>query len=283
MASVDARASGLRQTRRLVRRVLFFVALIVYLIAVLLPIYYIFLTAFVSGSRLFSTPLDYFPEGMTLDRFRTIFESLPISRYLFNTIFLSTVSTLIALLLSFLAAYAIARLDFPGATLILLGLLASSMLPPAATVIPLFQMFTQLHLIDTLHGLLLLYVSALLPITVWVLVSFIRQIPREIEDAARVDGANFLAVLWYIVLPLALPGMATMFVINFILSWNEFFIPLIFARGPDSKVISMALTEAQANWGNMAAVAILATIPVFVITLLFQKQIVSGITCGAVK
>lgn len=280
------------QAGRLVRRVLFYAVVVLFLVAVLLPIYYIFLTAFVSGSRLFETPLNYFPSDVSLQRFWDIFGSLPIGRYLLNTLFLSTVSAVIALAVSFLAAYAIARIDFPGANLILLGLLASSMLPPAATIIPLFQMYRQLNLLDTLHGLLLLYVSALLPVTVWVLVSFIRQIPHEIEDAARVDGAGLFAVLWHIVLPMVRPGVATMFVINFILSWNEFFTPLIFAGGPGSKVISMALTEAQAigsssqfflNWGNMAAVAILATIPVFVVTLIFQKQIVAGITRGAMR
>jgi ABC-type glycerol-3-phosphate transport system permease component len=292
MATANARSSRLRQPRRLARMLLFYLVLAVFLTSILLPLYYIFLTAFVSGSRIFSTPLNYFPQGLSLDRFWIIFESLPIGRYMLNTFFLATVSTIIALVVSFLAAYAIARFEFPGANLILLGLLASSMLPPAATLIPLFQMYQRLNLMDTLQGLLLLFVSALLPITVWVLVSFIRQIPREIEDSARVEGAGLLLLLWYIVLPMVRPGMATMFVINFILGWNEFFTPLIFARGPGSKVISMALTEAQSigsstqfyqNWGNMAAVAILATIPVFLVTLLFQKQIVEGITSGAMK
>ena len=130
-----------------------------------------------------------------------------------------------------LAAYALARLQFPGGNLILVGLLASSMLPGTATVIPLFQMYQRLQLMDTLQGLLLLYGSGLLPVTTWVLVSFLRQVPIEVEDAAKVDGAGFLPLLWHIVLPVIRPGMATMFVINFIVGWNEFFTPLIFARG----------------------------------------------------
>ncbi len=153
-------------------------------------------------------------------------------------------------------------------------------------------MYQQLKLMDTLHGLLLLYGSALLPVTTWVLVSFLRQVPVEIEDAAKVDGAGFFPLIWQIVLPVIRPGMATMFVINFIVGWNEFFVPLIFARGVGSKVITMALTEAQVigssnqfymQWGNMSAVAILATVPVFMITLLFQRQIVEGITSGVFK
>jgi ABC-type glycerol-3-phosphate transport system permease component len=209
-----------------------------------------------------------------------------------NTTLLATVSTVLALAVSLLAAYALARIDFPGANLVLIGLLASSMLPGTATVIPLFQMYQQVRLMDTLHGLLLLYGSALLPITTWVLVSFLRQVPIEIEDAAKVDGAGFAPLLWHIVLPVIRPGMATMFVINFIVGWNEFFTPLIFARGAGAKVIMMAISEAQVigssnqfylQWGNMSAVAILATIPVFIITLLFQRQIVEGITSGVFK
>jgi ABC-type glycerol-3-phosphate transport system permease component len=140
--------------------------------------------------------------------------------------------------------------------------------------------------------LLILYTSGLLPVTTWVLVSFLKQVPVEIEDAAKVDGAGFIPLLLHVVLPIVQPGIATMFLINFIVGWNEFFTPLIFARGPGAKVITMALSEAQVigsssqfhqSWGNMSAVAILATIPVFVITLVFQRQIVEGITSGALK
>ncbi len=278
--------------QRFVRNVLFYAMLITFLIVVLLPIYYIFLTAFAPGDKLFSKPLSYMPQRFDFDRYRQIFKALPIGRYMFNTAFLATTSTVLTLFFSFLAAYALARLNLPGGNIILVGLLVSTMLPGVATVIPLFQMFQKFRLMNTLQGLLLLYTSGLLPITTWVLVSFLRQIPSEIEDAAKVDGAGFVPLLWKVVLPMIRPGFATMFVINFIAGWNEFFIPLIFARGPNSKVITMALSEAQVigsssqfyvSWGNMSAVAILVTIPVFVITLIFQRQIVDGITGGVFK
>lgn len=278
--------------RRVVGNVFFYLLLGVFMLIVLLPIYYIFLTAFSPGDQLFTKPLSYLPRSLAVERFRDIFNALPIARYMFNTAFLATVSTLLAIAVSLLAAYALARLQFPGANLVLVGLLASSMLPGSSTVIPLFQMYQRLQLMDTLQGLLLLYGSGLLPVTVWVLVSFLRQVPIEIEDAAKVDGASLFPLLWHIVLPVIRPGLATMFLINFIAGWNEFFIPLVFARGPSSKVITMALSEAQligsstqfnADWGNVAAVAILTTIPVFIITFLFQRQIVEGITNGVFK
>lgn len=292
MATIPPGRMRRLRSRRLLRSCLFYGVLALFLLVILLPIYYIFLAAFAPGDLIFTRPLTYTPRVYSLDRFRTIFTALPLVRYLANTAFLATTSTLISLFFSFLAAYAIARLRFPGANLILIGLLTSTMLPGASTVIPLFQMFQKLSLMNTLQGLLLLYVSGLLPITTWVLVSFLRQIPTEIEDAAKVDGAGLVALLWQIVLPMIRPGMATMFVINFIAGWNEFFIPLIFARGPASKVITMALTEAQSlgsttqyhlSWGNMSAVALLITVPVFAITLIFQRQIVEGLTGGVFK
>lgn len=278
--------------RRMMRDALFYLLLAAFMLIILLPLYYILLTAFAPGDKLFTKPLSYVPQSLALDRFQAIFKALPIVRYMFNTVFLATVSTVLALVASLLAAYALARLQFPGANLVLVGLLASSMLPGSSTVIPLFQLYQRLQLMDTLHGLLLLYGSGLLPVTVWVLVSFLRQVPIEIEDAAKVDGASFFPMLWSIILPVIRPGLATMFLINFIAGWNEFFIPLVFARGPTSKVITMALSEAQmigsstqfhVDWGNMAAVAILTTIPVFVITFIFQRQIVEGITNGVFK
>lgn len=278
--------------RRVIGTGLFYLLLLIFMLVVLLPIYYIFLTAFAPGDKLFTKPLSYLPQSFASERFHDVFTGLPILRYMFNTVFLATLSTVLAIAASLLAAYALARLRFPGANAILVGLLASSMLPGSSTVIPLFQVYQRLHLMDTLAGLLLLYGSGLLPVTVWVLVSFLRQVPIEVEDAAKVDGASFFPMLWYIVLPVIRPGLATMFLINFIAGWNEFFIPLVFARGPGSKVITMALSEAQligtstqfhADWGNMAAVAILTTIPVFIITFLFQRQIVEGITSGVFK
>lgn len=292
MARAIARQPHSRNWRRAVRSILFYIALLIFMLVVLLPIYYIFLTAFSPGDQLFTKPLSYLPRTFNFERYHQIFQALPIWRYMLNTVFLATTSTLLTLLLSFLAAYALARLNLPGANIILVGLLVSTMLPGVATVIPLFQMYQKLHLMNTLQGLLLLYTSALMPITTWVLVSFLRQVPAEIEDAAKVDGAGFVALLWRIVLPLIRPGFATMFVINFIVGWNEFFIPLIFARGPNAKVITMALTEAQVigssnqfyvSWGNMSAIAILVTIPVFIITLLFQRQVIDGLTGGVFK
>lgn len=270
----------------------FWLALIGFLVVVLLPIYYIFLAAFAPGTQLFTQPLSYLPQSYNLERYREIFDALPIGRYVVNTVFLATATAIISLVVSLMAAYAIARLQFPGANLVLIGLLLSSMLPYVSTIIPLFKLYQRVHLMDTMQGLLILYVSAVLPLTTWILVSFIKQLPQEVEEAARVDGAGFFAMMRQIIFPMLAPSLATLFLINFIVSWNEFFTPLIFARGDNSKVIMTALSEAGSigsgnayytNWGNISAVAILATVPVFILTLVFQRRITEGITSGAIK
>jgi ABC-type glycerol-3-phosphate transport system permease component len=292
MASVGGRPLARGRPDRLIVSVLFYVAVIAFLGSILLPIYYISLTAFSEGARIFTVPLTYLPASLNLEHFRAVLTNLPLIEYFANTVFLATASTLLGLLVCFLGAYAIARLHFPGASLILVGLLASSALPGVTTVIPLFQMYQQLGLMNTLQGLLILYTSALLPFTTWLLVSFLRQVPEEVEEAAKVDGAGIAQILWSVVLPMIRAGMATLFIINFIANWNEFFIPLIFSPSGDTKVLTMALFEAQtigsssqfyASWGNVSAVALIVIVPIFIITLIFQKQIIEGIMAGVFK
>lgn len=292
MAEVIQERAFRNSANSIAGRIGFWASLAAFLLIVLLPIYYIFLAAFAPGSKVFTKPLTYIPQSLGIHRFQVIFEQIPIARYLLNTFLLSTVSAIVSLIVCFLAAYAIARISFPGANLVLMTLLLTSMLPGVATVIPMFKLYQRVHLMDTFQGLVILYVSATLPFTTWVFVSFIRQVPLEIEEAARVDGAGFFRLIREIVLPLVTPAIATLFLINFIASWNEFFTPLVFARGTNSKVITMALTEAGGlgadsqfftSWANVSAVAILATLPVFVLTLAFQRQITDGITSGAVK
>ncbi|GAI97678.1 unnamed protein product, partial [marine sediment metagenome] len=210
----------MRRVQLIVGRILLYAVVVLFCLYVLLPLYYIFLTAFVPGDKIFSQPLNYLPQSLNIERYQEIFDALPIARYMLNTAFLAITSTLIALFISFLGAYSIARIEFPGANLVMVGLLASGMLPAAVTIIPLFQMYQKLKLVNTLQGLLVLYASGMLPVTTWVLVSFIKQVPLEIEDAAKVDGAGFFSLIWHIVLPVVQPGLATMFMINFIAGWN---------------------------------------------------------------
>jgi ABC-type glycerol-3-phosphate transport system permease component len=154
----------------------------------------------------------------------------------------------------------------------------------------LFQIFQRFNLVDSLRGLFILYVGFLLPTSIWIMTSFIRQIPLELEEAAQVDGANFPTILWRVVIPVLRPALATLFLINLITAWDEFFLPVIFSRSGATATLTLGITQAAVNpqyqsvaWGNEAAMGLVVIVPVFALAMIFQKQIVEGLMAGALK
>jgi len=275
--------------KHLVRLVLQYLFLALFVSIVFAPLYYIFLSAFQPREELFTIPLRYLTRQPTLEHFKRVFNTVPYLRYIKNTTILSVCSTAVVLIVALPAAYAFARIHFPGSYLLLMGLLASGMLPGVATIIPLFQIFQKLNLINTLQGLGILYVSGNLTFTVWVAISFFKQVPIELEEAARIDGASTAQLIIKIILPIMKPGIATLFIINFIIYWNEFFLPLIFARDASVKTVTLGISEAayigqyQQAWQNIASMGVMVVIPVFLLALFFQRQIVEGLMAGAFK
>lgn len=260
-------------------------------VAVFLPLYWIAISSLTPRSDLLSSPPDYVPETLTLANYRRMVDSLPFADYLSNSLLFSFGSALLAVAFAFTAAYAFARIEFKGRTIFFVFFMLTSTLPSIATVIPLFQLFNRLGLVNTVQGLVLLMGSAQAPFTIWVLTSFIRQIPREVEEAARIDGASLLTVLIQIVAPLAMPALATLFLINFIISWNELFYPLVFAKGNEAKPLTLGLIEltqgagegAGRPWDLMSALSMVMVIPTVILVTVFQRLIVQGLTRGAVK
>lgn len=276
--------------RPLVRRLLFYIPVVVFLLITLAPIYWIVLSAFTPVNELFTIPLSYIPRHPTFRNFQHVSQVVPLAQEALNSALLAGSSSIVSVALSMLAAYAFARIRFPGSGFLLVGLLLSGLLPSIATIIPLFQMFQNLNLLDSLQGLLILLVNLLLPTSVWLLTSFIRQIPIELEEAARVDGAAFLTILRRIVIPVLRPVLATLFLINFITAWDEFFIPLIFSRSSATSTLTLGITQAAVDpqfqsvvWGNEAAMGLIIIVPVFILAIAFQKQIVEGLMAGALK
>ena len=189
----------------------------------------------------------------------------------------------------FLAAYAIARFDVPGRNALLLALVISTALPEIVTIIPLYRVLRDLHLLDSILGLTLVMSSVLAPFTVWVLVAFIRQVPYEIEEAAIVDGALLPERLWRIVLPMTAPALATMAVINFVNAWNNLLYPLAFSS-VQSKTLSVAITEifsARSPYGRpwelVSSLGITMMVPVIILAIVSQRAIVRGLAAGAFK
>lgn len=267
-----------------------YLSLILFLAIALIPFYWLFTTAVTPTKLLYSVPPNYFPKQPTLKNFITLTQEVPFCDYLRNSLIFAVSSSLLSVLVSFLAAYGFARIPVPGSNLLLLGLLLSMALPPMATVIPLFRILKNLYLINTVQGLTLVMSSVLVPFTVWVLISFIKQIPVEIEEAAIIDGATLPQVLWYVVIPVIIPAVATMIILNFVTTWNELIYPLVFTSTARAKMLSVSITEVyQARypygrpWELISALGVTMVIPVIILVLLFQRAIISGLTRGAIK
>ena len=186
-----------------------------------------------------------------------------------------------------LCAYALARLRFRGKSLLLGVILAVSMFPQIAVVSPLFLLLRSLRLIDTYPGLILPYLTFAMPLAVWLLVGYFRQLPPELEEAAMVDGASRFRAFREVIVPLALPGLAATAILTFVYSWNEFLFALSFTLGPERQTVPVAIAlfrgQYQVPWGQVLAAAIVATTPVAILVLAFQRRIVQGLTAGAVK
>jgi multiple sugar transport system permease protein len=276
--------------RAMLRALRFSAPILLFLLITFAPICWIILSAFTPIDELFRSPLNYIPLHPTFGNFGAVAGVIPLGQEFWNSTVLSVLSAALAVVVCLLAAYAFARIRFPGSTACLLALMFSGFLPGIATIIPLFEMFQSLSLLDTMQGLIILYVSFMLPVSVWIMVNFIRQIPMEIEEAAEVDGAGFPVLLWQIIIPVLRPALATLFLINLIAAWDEFFTPLIFSRSASTATLTLGITQAAVNpltksvaWGNEAAMGLMMIVPVFVLSMVFQKQIVEGLMAGALK
>jgi multiple sugar transport system permease protein len=232
------------------------------------------------------------PKSVSFDNYTALFQGgfdSPMLRPLINSIAIALIATVIAVTLASFTAYAIARLDFPGKFLILAGALAIAMFPPISVVGPLFDMWRTLGLYDTYAGLVIPYLTFALPLAIYTLVAFFREIPWELEQAAQVDGATPWQAFTRIILPLAAPGVFTAAILVFIFAWNDFVFAITLTSSNSARTVPAALAfftgESQftAPVGNIAAAAVLVTIPIIVFVLIFQRRIVAGLTAGAVK
>ncbi len=270
--------------------ILTYVGFALFLFAIVLPFYYIFISAVTPSNELFQIPPKYFPSHITLDNFARMANGVPLGAYFRNSLIFAVGSSAVSVIAAGMAAYALARVKFRGSTVVYMALILSVALPQIALLVPMFQTFQTFKLVNTHHGLILMMSSLMLPFTIMTLVSFINQVPGEIEEAAVIDGANTAQIILRIVLPLLRPALFTMFVINFIISWNELLYPLIFAQRIDTKTLSVGLTELTADastytrpWDLLSALSVLMIAPVLLIVLFGQRMIISGLARGAVK
>jgi ABC-type glycerol-3-phosphate transport system permease component len=255
-------------------------------LAVVFPFYRAVAGSLTPEAQLFGgAPL--WPSPAVSDHYRALFTERQFWLPIRNSLIVAGATTVFCVTLGSLCAYALARLRFRGKVLLLGAILAVSMFPQIAVVSPLFLLLRSLRLIDTYPGLVLPYLTFAMPLTVWLLVGYFRQLPAELEEAAMVDGASRFRAFREVIVPLALPGLAATAILTFVYSWNEFLFALSFTLGPERQTVPVAIAlfrgQYQVPWGQVLAAAIVATAPVALLVLVFQRRIVQGLTAGAVK
>ena len=275
----------------ILRRTGFYLLVVGIILFTVFPFAWAFLSSIKSSAQLFATPVQYWPTEPTFENYLKVFRNGHFQIALLNSAIVSISVTAISLAIGSLGAYALARFKFRGRNAVLYMVLAMTMFPQIAVLGALFQMINFFKLYNELPALILTYLIFTLPFTVWVLTGFLKSVPVEVEEAAYVDGATPWQVFYRIMLPLAVPGMATTGLLAFIAAWNEFLFALSFTQTPDKRTVTYAIkafTESTAAayeipWGQMMAASVLVTVPLIALALLFQRRIIAGLTGGAVK
>ncbi len=260
---------------------------IVLVLVCLFPFAWMALSSIKRLPELFTVPPHWLPQQPTLDNYGTVFFVSNIPRYFLNSVIIAAGATALALALAVFAAYGFARFNFRGKPYLQTFVLIGQLLPTAAIIVPLFITLRLLHLVNTYWGLILVYTIITLPLSVWMLTSYMRNIPVELEEAATIDGASRLGVLFRITLPLSLPGVVAVVVYSFVTCWNEFVFALVFAQDQSVKTLPIGLVEFSSefntDFGGIMAASMVMTVPVVILFLLFQRLFVGGLTAGATK
>lgn len=275
------------RNRRYLNRFFLRMALVTFTFLALGPVLWGVVTSLFPLSSLTSQPPDLNPAHITLENYVLVFDtSRGLISGLINSFIIALFTSAVALAIGSAAAYALARLNMPGSNLILMTILATQMFPGIVIAIPLFLVMSRLDLIDTHFGLIMVYLSFILPIVIWILKGFFESVPMELERAAAVDGASPLQTFQFVVLPISLPPLFATGVFAFIETWNEFFFAIILTR-INVKTVPIAIAEFSGQYttlyGQMLASAVLASIPVVILAIIFRRFILEGFVEGAIK
>ncbi|PRY72564.1 MULTISPECIES: carbohydrate ABC transporter permease [Halomonas] len=275
------------QLTKLAKRVGFYALIAVVMVYAIFPFYYAVITSLKPSSDLFR--VDFWLSTVDFGNYVQIFTQKSFVRAIFNSIIVSLSVVFIALLLGITASYALGRVRFRGRTTVMLVILGVSMFPQVAVLSGLFEVIRGLGLYNNPAGLILSYTIFTLPFTVWVLTTFMKQLPMELEEAAIMDGATPWVTITKVFLPLMWPAMATTGLLAFIAAWNEFLFALTFTLTDDQRTVPVAIalisggSQHELPWGPIMAASVTVTVPLVILVMIFQKRIVSGLTAGAVK
>ena len=272
---------------KLTKTVLFYALVLVIVVVSVFPFYYAILTSLKSGTDLFR--VTYWPTSISFENFRQVFSQGAFPRNLLNSVFVASVTVILALFLAVTASFALSRVRFRGRSLLLTTILAVSMFPQIAVLAGLFEVIRFLGIYNTPWALIFAYTIFTLPFTVWVLTTFMRDLPVEIEEAAIVDGATPWVIITQVFMPLMWPALVTTGLLAFIAAWNEFLFALTFTVSNDTRTVPVAIallsggSQYEIPWGIIMAASVVVTVPLVALVLVFQRKIVSGLTAGGVK
>lgn len=274
---------------RAVGRIGFWLLIVMILLYTLFPFYWAIVSSLKTTQEVVRTPPTFWPENLTWENYRTVFENDMFLKSLRNSTIVSGSVVILSLLFGTVAAYAMGRLKFRGRSPVLYLILSMTMFPGVAILGSLFQLMRDFNAFNTLWGLVIVYLTFSLPFTIWVLTNFFRAMPGDLEEAALVDGATPLQALRQILIPMAVPGMVTTGLLAFIEAWSEFLYARSFTLTDRAKTVQVAISEFTGNtqfeqpFAVRMAAAVVVTIPLLIGVLLVQRRIISGLTAGAVK
>jgi trehalose/maltose transport system permease protein len=282
-----------RKPLEILGRVAFYGLVLILLVYTIFPFYWAVKTSLTPPGQLFTERVEYWPSQPTFENYVTVFTKAPFGFNLISSLIVAGSTVILSLLIGSLAAFALGRFRFRGKQIMMYLVLAVSMFPQIAVLPGLFSIVRStvlgVKLYNTWGALIFSYLIFTLPFTVWVLTSFVREIPGELEEAALVDGASTSQTLWHVLLPVMGPGLVTTGLLSFINAWNEYLFALTFILSPTLKTVPVAITtfggasSYESPWTVIMAGSVVVTVPLIVLVLIFQNRIISGLTAGAVK
>ena len=276
-----------RKAKKLIGRGAFYIFLAVIVFYTVFPFYWAIVSSLKTGSELFK--VEFWPSDPAWGNYVAVFREQPFGRNILNSVFVAVSTVVLSLALAVAAAYALGRIQFRGRTTLLFVVLGVSMFPQIAVLSGMFELIRAMGLYNNLFALTLSYMIFTLPFTVWVLTTFMRELPKELEEAAIVDGAKPFTIVTKVFMPLMGPALATTGLLAFIAAWNEFLFALTFTLSSEMRTVPVAIalisgaSSYELPWGNIMAASVIVTVPLILLVLIFQRAIVSGLTAGAVK
>jgi len=270
-----------------IERTLIFAVIAVYLFITLAPLMWVLSTSFKPNQEAITFPPKFLPETPTLDNYLFVLTEPKLVISLFNSLSVSLASTGLSVAVSALGGYAFARFEFKGKNLLMSTILGLFMIPLVINIIPLYIMLSNIGLLNSLIALVLTFQIIIIPLNIFLLKNYFQTIPRELEEAALIDGCSKIRAFWHVIVPISMPGFLIAAILSFRFSWNEFVLPIVLSNKPDVMLFQVALYQFislyRIDWGFLTAGINIALIPIVVLMLFFQKRMIKGMTLGAVR